>query len=116
MLRRGSPRTDVGAVALEALLALPLLALLLVAILGSTAVVVDQLAATRAARAAARTVAVTGDRAAAATVAAATSPGAHAEVRLQRGIVTVEVRLDGNLLGVGYTVDATAVAPLEPGA
>lgn len=105
-----------GSVALETVLALPLLALVLTAVLGTTSVVVDQLAATRAARAAARTVALTGDPGRATSVASATTPGARATVSVRGGVATVTVVVADEVLGVGYAVDATAVAPLEPAA
>lgn len=100
--------------ALEAALALPLVGLVLAAVLGTTTVVVDQLVVTRAARAAARAVAVSGDRSAAATVVASTTPTARATVRVRRGLATVTVTLVDDVMGVAYGVDATAVAPLEP--
>ena len=103
-----------GSIALEAVLALPLVALVLAAVLGTTTVVVDQLAATRAARAAARTVAVTGDPDRARAVVAATAPTAEATVILRGGVARVTVLLTGELVGVDYAVDATAAAPLEP--
>lgn len=105
-----------GAVALEAALVLPLVALVVAAVLGTTSVVGDQLAASRAARAAARAVALSADPARATVVAASTAPGARATVDLRGGAASVTVVVTGDLLGVGYRVDATAVAPLEPAA
>lgn len=105
-----------GSVALETVLALPLVALVLAAVLGTTAVVVDQLAATRAARAGARAVALTGDPTQASTLAAATVAGARATVNVRGGVVHVTVVVADDLFGVGYRVDATAAAPLEPAA
>lgn len=103
-----------GSVALEAALVLPLLALVLTAVLGTTSVVVDQLAAARAARAAARTVALTGDPGRATTLATATAAGSRATVSVRDGVAQVTVVVPGDILGVTYAVDATAVAPLEP--
>lgn len=105
-----------GSVALETVLALPLVVLVLAAVLGTTVVVSDQLAATRAARAAARTVALTGEPGRAAGVARGTAPGATTTVEVHGGVATVTVRLAADLLGVAYAVDATAAAPLEPAA
>ncbi len=107
-------RAAEGAVALEVALSLPLVAVILAGLLSTTTVVVDQLEATRAARAAARTVALTGDVGRAATVAGATSPSAIATTRIDRGVAVVTVRVPGDLAGLGYTVEATATAPLEP--
>lgn len=103
-----------GAVTLEAVLVLPLVALVLAAVLSTTTVVVDQLAATRAASAAARTVALTGDIGRAAGVVEATSPGAAVTARVRHGVAVVTVRIAGDLLGVDYAVEAAATAPLEP--
>lgn len=105
-----------GSIALEAVLALPLVVVVLAAVLGTTTVIGDQLAATRAARAAARTVALTGETGLAAGVARGTAPGATTAVEVHGGTVTVTVRIAADLLGVGYAVDATAAAPLEPAA
>lgn len=103
-----------GSIALETVLVLPLLALVLAAVLGTTSVVADQLAATRAARAGARAVALTGDPARAVDLASATTAGARATVSIRGGVATVTVVVTDQVLGVGYVVDATAVAPLEP--
>ena len=105
-----------GSVALEAVLTLPLVVLVLAAVLGTTTVVSDQLAATRAARGAARTVALTGDPGRATSVARGVAPGATTTVRVHGGVATVTVRIAADLLGVAYAVDATAAAPLEPAA
>ena len=110
-----TPRRDEsGAVALEAMLVLPLVVVLLGAVVASSSVVVDQLAVTRAARAAARAVSLTGDTAAARSVAGQVRPGAVVGVQVRRGVVGVTVTGRSSLLGVAYEVDATAVAPLEP--
>lgn len=103
-----------GAIALETALVLPLVALVVAAVLGTTSLVADQLSVTRAARASARAVALTGDPARASAVAGATAPGARVTVSVRGGVATVTVVVADDLLGVGYRVDATAVAPLEP--
>lgn len=105
---------DDGAVALEVVLVVPLVALLVLAVLGTTAVVTDQLAATRAARAAARAVALSGELGRADAAAAAVDPSAVVTARLRRGVVEVQVRLTGDVLGLDYAVDAAASAALEP--
>lgn len=110
---RGGQHQD-GSVALETVLVLPLLALVLVAVLGTTSVVVDQLAAARAARAGARTVALTGEPASAVSLTSSTTAGARTTVSIRGGVASVTVVVTGDVLGVGYAVDATAVAPLEP--
>ncbi len=102
--------------ALEALLVLPVVVVLVAAVLGTSGVVADQLTVARAARAAARSVAVTGDVGAAAQVVQAVHPTASASVRVRRGRVEVTVTVSDELAGVAYAVDATSVAPLEPGA
>lgn len=107
-------RSEAGAVAFEAVLVLPLVVLLVGAVLATTSLVVDHLAVARAARAAARTVALTGEAAAATRVARGVHPDAAATVRVQGGVAHVEVVVRGAVAGVPYTVDATAVAPLEP--
>lgn len=107
-------RSQGGAVALEAVLLLPLVVLLVAAVLGTTTVVVEHLAVARAARAAARTVALTGEPGAAARVAQGVRPGAVTTVRLRGGVVHVDVAVRGGIAGVPYTAEATAVAPLEP--
>ena len=109
-------RRQDGSIALEAVLVLPLVALVLAAVLSTTTVVADQLAAARAARAAARTVALTGDPSRATTTARATTSDARTTVRLRGGVVHVTVAVVDDLFGVDYRVEATAVAPLEPGA
>ncbi len=102
--------------ALETVLALPLLVLVVAGVLGTTTVVTDQLAATRAARSAARTVALTGDPGRATSVAGNAAPGATTTTEVRGGVATVTVRITDDLLGVAYTVEATAAAPLEPAA
>ena len=109
-------RGQEGAVALESVLVLPLVVLLAAAVLATSSVVVDHLTATRAARAAARTVALTGEPGTAATVVGSMQPGATTTVSVQRGVAHVTVRLRVVIVGVPYAVDATAAAPLEPGA
>lgn len=109
-------RPESGAVALESVLLLPVVLLLVGAVLATTGVVVDHLAVARAARAAARSVALTGEVGTAASVARAVHPSAVATVRVVRGVAHVEVRVDGAVVGRPYAVDATAAAPLEPGA
>lgn len=108
------PGDESGAVALETMLVLPLVVLLLGGVLASSSVVVDQLAVTRAARAAARTVSLTGDTAAARAAAGQVWPGVVVGVRVRQGVASVTVTRRSSLLGVPYEVDATAVAPLEP--
>lgn len=102
--------------ALESVLVLPLVVLLVGAVLATTTVVTEHLAATRAARAAVRTVALTGESAAAARVARAVHPRASTSVQVRGGVAHVTVQLRGALVGVPYVVDATAAAPLEPAA
>ncbi len=109
-------RTEAGAVALETVLVLPLVVLLVGAVLATTTVVADHVAVVRAARAAARTVALTGEVAAASYVARGVHPGAVTSVAVRGGVVHVEVVVSGAVAGVPYTVDASAVAPLEPAA
>lgn len=100
--------------ALEAGLALPVVALLLAALLAVTAVVADQLAVARAARAAARTMAVTGRHAPAVEAARMVVPSARVQVGVRGGVAAVTVVLDDSVLGVRYAVDARSTAPLEP--
>lgn len=107
-------RPDAGVVALESLLVLPLVALLVAVVLATTTVAGDHLAVARAARAAARSVALTGEAGAARAVVQAVHPRATATVTVRRGVVHVTVVTRGRLVGVPYTVDAAASAPLEP--
>lgn len=100
-----------GSVALETVLVLPLVALLLVGVLGSTAVVTEQLVVTRAARSAARAVAISGDTRQAHDVA---GDAGRVAVQVHGGVVTVRVTAATGLLGVEHTVRAVATAPLEP--
>lgn len=107
-------RSDAGAVALEALLVLPLVVLVVAAVLATTTVAADQLAVARAARAAARSVALTGEAGTARAVVQAVRPGAATAVRTRGGAAQVTVTAGGRIAGVPYTVDARAAAPLEP--
>lgn len=102
--------------ALESLLVLPLVVLVVAGVLATSTVVVDQLAVARAARAAARSVALTGEQGTASQIVHAVRPGAVASVRVQGGVAHVTVVLRGAVAGVPYSVDATASAPLEPAA
>lgn len=97
--------------ALEGLLVLPLVALLLVGVLGTTAVVTEQLAVTQAARSAARAVSVSGDPRVATEVAGGAG---RVAVQVHGGVATVRVSATAELLGVRHTVSAVAAAPLEP--
>ena len=103
-----------GVVALETVLVLPLVAVVVAVVLATGTVVADHLAVGRAARAAARTVALTGEVASAVAVARSVHPGAVATVSVRGGVVHVTVRIRGDMIGVGYDVDASAAAPLEP--
>lgn len=103
-----------GIVALELALVAPALALLALAVLGVLGPVTDQLAVEEAARAAARAVAVTGDRAAAAEAVAAAAPGATVEVDADGGVVAVEVTLVRDVLGVAVASTGRAAAACEP--
>lgn len=100
--------------ALEAVLVLPLVALLVGAVLATTTVVVEHLAVARAARAAARTVALTGEVDAATRVARSVHPGAVTTVRVRGGVAHVAVVVRGDIIGIPYAVDTSAAAPLEP--
>ncbi len=93
---------------------LPLVALLLVALLGVVGLLSAQLSLEQAARAGARAVAVTGDRAAA---SAAAGPLAGAtRVRITAGVAKVTVSVERRWLGLRVPMQAEASAPLEPGA
>lgn len=106
----GRGRVD-GSVALEVALVTPVLAVLLVGVLGLASVVIDQLVAERAARAIARAAAVSGH-----VGGMVEALPAGATVRSTRGsaTVTVEVAISGDVVGVPYTVTAVAKAPREP--
>ena len=103
-----------GVVALETLLVLPVLVTVVLVVLLTGTVVADHLAVGRAARAAARTVALTGEVAGAAAVARSVHPDAAATVVVRGGIAHVTVRLRGDVAGVHYDVETSAAAPLEP--
>ena len=107
---------DDGVVALETLLVLPLVVAVLAVVLATGTVVTDHLAVARAARAVARTVALTGEVGSAAAVARSVHPDAVATVTVRGGVAHVTVRVRASLAGVGYDVDASAAAPLEPAA
>ena len=100
--------------ALESLLVLPLVLLVVAAVLATTTVAGDQLAVARAARAGARSVALTGEVGAARPVVQAVRPQATVEVRTHLGTARVTVTARGRLVGIPYEVHATAAAPLEP--
>ncbi len=100
-----------GVVALEAVLAAPLVAVLVVAVLGLGVVVTDQLVAERIARTVARAVAVTG---AAPPAPDGLPPDGRVVVTRSGRTVTVEVTVDGAVVGLPYRVRAAATAALEP--
>lgn len=114
--------SDRGAVALESVLVLPLVAIVLLAVLQLAGVVRDQLLVQEAARAAVR-VAVT-TRTAGPVVAAAEDAAAPHPVtttvtpsrRRPGELVRVEVRLRGRLGPVTTTVTGRAAGRVEPGA
>ena len=114
----GRPATarDGGSIALEAVLVLPVAALVVVALLGAVVPVVDAVALDAAARAAARAVALDGDLGRAGPTVAARVAGAVVETRVDGGLVVVRVHRVRDVLGVPVVVDGRAVAPLEPGA
>lgn len=107
---------EAGVVALEVALVAPLVALLVVAVLAVLGPVGDVLAVEEAARAAARTVALTGQPAEGVTAAHAVVPGAQVVVDLDAGVVLVEVTHVRDVLGRSVPTTGTAVAALEPGA
>lgn len=100
-----------GAITLEAVLVAPVVALLVVGVLGLTAVTADQLVAERTARAAARAVALTGGPGA---VTAALPPDTTVTIARRGRAATVTVAVTGDVVGIAYRVVATATAPLEP--
>ena len=107
-------RPEAGVVALESLLVLPLVAMLVAVVLATTTVAADHLSVARAARAAARSVALTGEAGTARTVVQAVHPRASVAVTIRRGVVHVTVATRSRLVGVPFRVDAAASAPLEP--
>lgn len=109
-------RGEAGAVALETVLVLPVVALLLVAVLGSLGLVSTQLTVTQAARAGARAVALSGDPAAGRAAVTGAVPGAAVTVEVRDRVAHVEVVRRTRLLRVVHELRATAAAPLEPAA
>lgn len=89
----------------------PVVALLLVGVVGMLRVATDQLAVERVARAAARSVAVTGD---AGGAGQALPAGGDLQVRRRGREVVVVATVRGALAGVDYVVRARAVSALEP--
>ena len=115
-VRPGRVAGEGGAAALETVLVLPVVALLLVALLGSLGLIGAQLSVTQAARAAARAVALSGQASSAHTTVARAVPDALVRVDVRGRVARVEVVRRATLLGVAQELRATAVAPLEPAA
>lgn len=117
----GPARQD-GAVSLEAALLLPFLAVVTLAVLQLVGVARDQLLVHEAARAGARAAATTLDDRGPIDVATRAAEGRpvsvtlHPGPRAPGGVVTVEVALSDRLGPIPYTVRASAVAEVEPGA
>lgn len=105
-----------GSLAVEALLVLPVVAVLTVGLLGLLVPVTDALLLDATARSAVRAVSLEGSDAAAGRVVAELSPGAAASVERRAGLVVVTVTRTRTLLGRPSVTTARAVAPLEPGA
>ena len=111
-----------GAVSLEAALLLPFVALVTLAVLQMAGVARDLLLVHEAARAGARAAATALDAERPTAAAHAAADGRPVEVRIQPApwapgsLVTVEVELAGRFGPIPYTVDASAVAEVEPGA
>jgi hypothetical protein len=97
-------------------LVLPAVVLLLVAVLSLLAPLADVLAVEVAARAAARTVALSGDPAGGAATVEARVPGAQVEVVVADGVAVVTVVRERRVLGRTTVATGTARAPLEPAA
>jgi pyruvate/2-oxoglutarate dehydrogenase complex dihydrolipoamide acyltransferase (E2) component len=119
--RPRGPRGQVGALTLEAVLVLPVLALLVTGLLGAVGIVRDVLVLHEAARAGARAAATTGDVAPVVRAAREAAP----ELPDLRVTVTPAVRRDGDLARVEVRVErgvgpvtqrlrASAVARVEP--
>jgi hypothetical protein len=114
-------RGQTGALTLEAVLVLPVLALLITALLGAVGIVRDVLVLHEAARAGARTAATSSDAAPvvrAARRAAPELPDLHVTVtpavRRDGDLARVEVRVERSLGPVTHRLRASAVARVEP--
>lgn len=116
------PGRQDGAVSLEAALLLPFVAIVTLAVLQTVGVARDLLLVHEAARAGARAAATTLDDAVPIDVATRSADGRPVTVTIRPGprapgsLVTVEVALTGQLGPIPYTVRASAVAEVEPGA
>jgi hypothetical protein len=118
-LRRS--RGQAGALTLETVLVLPVLALLVTGLLGAVGIVRDVLVLHEAARAGVRTAATTSDPAPvvqAAREAAPELPDLHVTVtptvRRDGDLARVEVRVERSLGPVTHRLRASAVARVEP--